>query len=117
MKKLWALVLPLCLCGCMSNKEFVLRNGDLEAKKAWPATYQAVVLKGPLSLDKDSELVVSVPNMPYQHTPIPDGQAIQANLVKDIAHTGAILYGATYGIRKASGKSTTINNNTTGGAE
>jgi hypothetical protein len=115
-----ALAATIVMTGCMSNKEFVLRQNDIKAKSEWPATYNPIVIRGPLTLDKDSELVVTVPNQPYQHTPIPNGQEIQANLVKDIVHTGAIVGGAAYSIRKANGSSTTNitnNNNAAGGGE
>lgn len=100
------------LCGCMSEREYMLRRQDVAAKQAWPATYQPIVIRGPLTLDKDSELVITVPNQPFQHTPIPDGQAAQIGLAKDALHTAAILGGAIYSIRKANGSSTTnITNN------
>ena len=100
---LMAAAFAVCIlgAGCMSSKEFVLRQNDLKAKQAWPATYQPVVIKGPVTIPEGGEMVVTVPNMPYQHTPIPDGQAIQASLAKDALHTAAIVGGAVYSIRKA----------------
>lgn len=110
----------IVLAGCMSDREFILRQKDIEAKKAWPATYQPVVIKGPVTIPEGGEMVVTVPNQPYQNTPIPNGQEIQANLAKDIIHTGAIVGGAAYSIRHANGSTTnntTINNNAGGAAE
>ena len=106
----------LFLCSCMSDKEYQLRKQDMVNKANYPATYQPVRIKGPLQLDKDSEIVVTVPSQPYTPTAIPDGQAIQASLVKDIATVSAVTAGAVYSIHKAQGRTTntTINNNAAG---
>ena len=40
----------LVLAGCMTDKEYQLRAKDIEAKAAHPATYQPLVLNGPLEL-------------------------------------------------------------------
>lgn len=115
MNKLFAIMVFAISCtGCMSNKEFCVRMADIEAKKAYPPVYTPYVFHGPgkVELDAGGQLAITVPSLPYQNTPIPDGQAIQANLVKNLATLGALLYGTTYGIRKANGDSnTTINNN------
>ena len=103
----------LLATGCMSKKEFLLRSKDIDAKRAWPATYAPLVIKGPLTLDKDSELIISVPNMPYTPTAVPDGQACQLKAlgIGSVA-AGAITGG--YFIKRAGGdttKNTTIINN------
>ena len=103
----------LVTCSCMSDKEYQLRKQDMTNKANYPATYQPVHIKGPLQLDKDSEIIVTVPSQPYTPTAIPDGQAIQASLVKDVATIGAVTAGAVYSIHKAQGRTTnhtTINN-------
>ena len=112
-KTIIALSLACMLTGCMSDKEYQLRKQDMVNKANYPSTYQPVRIKGPLTLDSQSEIVVTVPNQPYTPTVIPNGQAIQAQLVKDIATIGAVTAGAVYSVHKASGDttSTTINNN------
>ena len=122
MKKILLIVFVLSFIatGCMSKMEFLLRQKDIEAKKAWPSTYQPVVIKGPVTIPEGGEMVVTVPNLPYTPTSIPNGQEIQANLAKDIVHTGAILGGAVYTIRHVNGGSKTTNitnNNAAGGGE
>lgn len=98
------------LCGCMSKLEYQLRSKDLKAKAAYPATYSPLVIKGPLTLDAQSELVISVPTQPYQHAPIPDGQAYQLRAI-DHAILGAAAVAGGYWIKSAKGTSkTTINN-------
>lgn len=109
-----AAALALAAVSCMSEREYQLRKQDLDAKRNWPATYQPVKIKGPLTLDRDSELIVTVPSQPYTPADIPNGQEIQARLASDVLHTGALLGGALYSIHKAGGSSsshTTINNN------
>lgn len=107
-------MLAFIVCSCMSDKEYQLRKADLDAKQNWQSTYVPVSIKGPVTIPEGGELVVTVPNMPYTQANIPDGQAIQASLVKDFVHTGALLGGAVYSIHKANTGSvnkTTINNN------
>ena len=122
MRRLNALLIALAVllsAGCMTRREYQLRSRDLKAKAEWPATYTPVSIKGPLNIPEGGELIVTVPNMPYSHAPIPDGQAIQASLAKDALHTAALLGGAVYSIHKANGgnKTTTINNSGAGGGE
>lgn len=96
-----AIALAALCTSCMTDKEWALRKEDLKAKQQWPATYVPVSIKGPLNIPEGGELVVTVPNLPYNHAPIPDGQAIQASLARDVLHTGALLGGAIYSIKKA----------------
>ena len=102
--------------GCMSEREYQLRSKDIAAKKAWPATYAPLAIRGPLTLDKDSELIITVPNMPYSPTAIPDGQAYQLKALGMTAVTAGAITGG-YFIKRAGGdtRHTTINNN--GGAQ
>jgi len=108
------LIFSFLLSSCMTEREYQLRKSDIDAKKAWPATYVPVRIKGPLTIPEGGEMIVTVPNMPYQHANIPDGQAIQAKLASDALHTGALLSGAIYSIHKANkgDKGTTVNNYT-----
>ena len=91
----------LACTSCMTSKEYMLRKQDMEIKAAHPSTYQPIVLKGPLTIDKDASIQVTVPNMPYEPTSIPDGQAIQASVIKDVITTGALAGTAAYGIHEA----------------
>ena len=110
--KALSVILALLLCGCMTEREYQLRKSDMKAKQAWPSTYQPLLIKGPLTLDKDSELVITVPNMPYPHTPIPDGQAYQLKAITIGAASASAITGG-YFIKRAAGNTThtTINNN------
>ena len=112
----WAFVALVLLSGCMTKREYQLRSKDIEAKRFWPATYAPLSIKGPLVLDKDSELIITVPNMPYSPTSIPDGQAYQLKALGLTAVTAGAITGG-YFIKRAGGdttRNTTINN---GGAQ
>ena len=100
------------LASCMTGKEYMLRRADIEAKKAHPTTYSPLAIKGPLNVPDGGELVITVPNMPYQQTSIPDGQAYQLKALGITATTAAAVAGG-YFIKSAGGDSnhTTINNN------
>ena len=87
----------LALAGCMTDKEYQLRAKDIEAKAAHPATYQPLVLNGPLELKEGASIVSTTPSQPYVHTPIPDGAAIQAGVIRDITTTAGL---AAVGIHK-----------------
>ena len=102
--------------GCMTKREYQLRAKDIDAKKFWPATYAPLTIKGPLTLDADSELVITVPNMPYSPTAIPDGQAYQLKALGITAMTAGAITGG-YFIKRSGGDTnkTVINNN--GGAQ
>ena len=99
---------------CMSDKEYMLRKQDIEAKTAHPATYSPLVIKGPVTVPEGGEMVITVPNMPYQQTAIPDGQAYQLKALGITATTATAITGG-YFIKSASkgGDKTTINNYTT----
>lgn len=104
-------VISLTTSGCMSKYEYMLRQQDMKAKAAHPA-FGEIVIEGPLQVEKGGKLVIPYPNQPYNHTPIPDGQAIQANVINSTLKTAAVVTGFIYGVHSAKGKeSVTINNN------
>lgn len=97
--------------GCMSKYEYMLRQQDMKAKASHPA-FGEIVIEGPLQVEKGGKLVIPYPNQPYSHTPIPDGQAIQANVINSTLKTAAVVTGFVYGVHSAKSKeSVTINNN------
>jgi len=108
MKKLFSILyVCLSLASCMPGREAYLRKKDIEAKRAHPQTFQPLVISGPFELKEGASLTVSAPTQPFQHTPIPDGQAIWAEATKDIVKTGALAGVAAYGIHEAAAESTT----------
>lgn len=114
MKTAIAIICCAALAGCMTDNEYQLRKQDIEAKKVHPTTYSPLAIKGPLSVPEGGELVITVPNMPYQPTAIPDGQAYQLKALGITATTAAAVTGGYF--IKSAGKggdttSTTINNN------
>lgn len=107
----WAFVAVVLLSGCMTKREYQLRSKDIAAKTFWPATYTPLAIKGPLTLDKDSELIITVPNQPYSPTAIPDGQAYQLKALGITAVTAGAITGG-YFIKRSGGDTTkTIINN------
>ena len=113
MKIAIAIICCAALVGCMTDNEYQLRKQDIEAKKAHPASYSPLVIKGPLTVPDGGERVITVPNMPYQPTAIPDGQAYQLKALGITATTAAAVTGGYF--IKSAGKggdttSTTINN-------
>lgn len=100
----------LALAGCMTDKEAWLRNRDMDIKAAHPATYQPIVLAGPLELKEGASIVATTPSQPYVHTPIPDGAAIQAGVIKDITTTAGLAAVGIVGAANAGDSTkTTIN--------
>ena len=113
MKKAMAMAIVVAsLCAsCMTDKEAWLRGKDIEAKAAHPATYQPLVLNGPLELKEGASIVSTTPSQPYVHTPIPDGAAIQAGVIKDITTTaGLVTLGVVSAANAGDSTKTTINN-------
>lgn len=101
----------LALAGCMTDKEYQLRAKDIEAKKAYPATYQPIVLTGPLELKEGASIVSTTPSQPYVPTDIPNGAAIQAGVIKDITATaGLVTLGVAGAVNAGDSTKTTINN-------
>lgn len=106
-----AIIAAVTLTSCMMDKEYQLRKHDIEAKQAHPATYSPFVIKGPVTIPEGGEMVITVPNMPYQQTAIPDGQAYQLKALGITAATATAITGG-YFIKSASkgGDTTTTNN-------
>ena len=107
-----ALILALMCSGCMSKYEYQLRKADVQNQANHPSTYPVLSIKGPLNIPEGGELIIQVPNMPFQHAPIPDGQAYQLKALNTAAVVGGDVAGG-YMIKRAagSGGNTTINNN------
>ena len=115
-KTLFLLFALAALTGCMTDKEYQLRAKDIEAKKAHPATYQPLVLNGPLELKEGASIVATTPSQQYVHTPIPDGAAIQAGVIRDITTTaGLVTLGVAGAANAGDFTKTTINNAAEGG--
>lgn len=115
-----ALLLGLPLAGCMGKYEAYCRIKDIEAKNNHQSTYKPLTVKGPVTLGQGAELNLEVPNMPYQHTPIPDGAATQASLVKSLAGMAAMLGLGLHGIHRAGNNTSNANSHnttTTGGCQ
>lgn len=112
MKRVVALTVVLVtLCtSCMTDKEYQLRAKDIEAKKTHPATYQPLVLNGPLELKEGASIVSTTPSQPYVPTDIPNGAAIQAGVIKDITTTaGLVTLGVVGAANAGDSTKTTIN--------
>ena len=107
-----ALAASLLACSsCMTDNEAWLRNRDMDIKAAHPATYQPLVLTGPLELKEGASIVSTTPSQPYVPTPIPDGAAIQAGVIRDITTTAGLAAVGIVGAANAGDSSrTTINN-------
>ena len=101
----------LVLTGCMTDNETWLRNRDMDIKAAHPATYQPLVLNGPLELKEGASIVATTPSQPYVSTDIPNGAAIQAGVIRDITTTaGLVTLGVVGAANAGDSTKTTINN-------
>lgn len=101
----------------MSDNELVARMEDMKIKKERQDVVDIVELQGEAYFKPGSKLIVRTPNMPYEHTPIPDGQSIWARFTSGIVTNLSILGGFLFGVHKANGETTnntTVNNNTAG---
>jgi len=108
--KIFCMTLALfVLCSCMSDKEYQLRAKDIEAKKAHPATYQPLVVTGPLTLQEGATIVATTPSQPYVPTDIPNGAQIQSQTIQSLANTAGLVGLGAMGIYKA-GDSTKVYN-------
>ncbi len=101
----------LLLCSCMTEREYQLRKTDLDAKKAHQPTYTPLVLKGPVSIEKDASLVVTVPSQPFAPADIPSDADSIRQTIQGVTTTAAIVGGAAYGIHKANGSTNTTTTN------
>ena len=63
-------MVALVLTGCMTDKEAWLRKRDMDIKAAHPATYQPLVLNGPLELKEGASIVANTPSQPYVATSV-----------------------------------------------
>lgn len=109
-KTLFLLFALAALSGCMTDNEAWLRNRDMDIKAAHPATYQPIVLTGPLELKEGASIVSTTPSQPYVPTPIPDGAAIQAGVIRDITTTAGLAAVGIVGAANAGDSTkTTIN--------
>ena len=101
----------LALAGCMTDNEAWLRNRDMDIKAEHPATYQPLVLNGPLELKEGASIVATTPSQPYVPTDIPNGAAIQAGVIRDITTTaGLVTLGVAGAVNAGDSTKTTINN-------
>ena len=110
MKPFAAIALALALAGCMTEREYMLRNAQIKALSAHPPVYDVITIQGPLTLDAGSVIQAKSPTQPLSLPPVPDGQAAQTAIIRD-AVTGAII---GYGINRAAAttkKNTNITNN------
>lgn len=107
-----ALAASLLACSsCMTDNEAWLRNRDMDIKAAHPATYQPLVVNGPLELQEGASIVATTPSQPYVQTDIPNGAAIQAGVIRDITTTAGLAAVGIVGAANAGDSSkTTINN-------
>ena len=109
-----SIILVLTLsCGCMSEREYMLRKENAVNASNHPATFPVLTIKGPVNIAAGAELTATAPTQPFQPLTVPDGIATQAGLAKTAI--GAALIG--YGVSKIgdSGDTKVINN--AGGAE
>lgn len=107
-----ALAVSLLACSsCMTDNEAWLRNRDMDIKAAHPATYQPLVVNGPLELKEGASIVATAPSQPYVPADIPNGAAIQAGVIRDITTTAGLAAVGIVGAANAGDSSkTTINN-------
>lgn len=109
-KTLFLLFALAALSGCMTDNEAWLRNRDMDIKASHPATYQPLVVNGPLELKEGASIVATTPSQPYVPTDIPNGAAIQAGVIKDITTTaGLVTLGVVGAANAGDSTKTTIN--------
>ena len=109
-KTLFLLFALAALSGCMTDNEAWLRNRDMDIKAAHPATYQPLVVNGPLELKEGASIVANTPSQPYVPADIPNGAAIQAGVIRDITTTAGLVTLGVVGAANARDSSkTTIN--------
>lgn len=105
-----AVVVASLCASCMTDREAWLRGKDIEAKAAHPATYQPLVVNGPLELKEGASIVATTPSQPYVPTDIPNGAAIQAGVIRDITTTAGLAAVGIVGAANAGDSTkTTIN--------
>lgn len=117
----YALLSLLCVLafGCMSDREYQLRKHQLENQASHQPTYSPLTVEGPIKIElqKGGKVAVTSPSQPFREIPIPDGVRTQTDLIRHLVSVGAISIVGWRALDKASGDSTTINNNAGGTAE
>lgn len=82
-----------CICpSCMSDKEWQLRNKQLQNQAEYPPALDVVAIDGPVKIEvlEGGKLRVSTPNQPFREIPIPDGIKTQEQLIAHLIDIGAI---------------------------
>ena len=105
-----ALVVMLagCFSGCMSDREYMLRKENADNAGKYPATFDVVTIKGPVTIAAGAELTAKAPSQPFVPLAVPDGIAAQTDLAKKAIGAAVIGYGLS---RIGDSGDTTINNN------
>lgn len=107
----FAAVAALSLAGCMTEREYMLRKQNAANQAAHPETFEAFRLKGPVTLEPGSEIVVASPTQPFVPLSVPDTAASQREVARDVV-TGAVI---GYGLNRAGGAKSTRNTTITEG--
>lgn len=112
-------MLAVILLSCMSEKEYYLRKRQLENQASHQPTYSPLTVEGPIKIElqKGGKVAVTSPSQPFREIPIPDGVRTQTDLIRHLVSVGAISIVGWRALDRASGDSTTINNNAGGTAE
>ena len=86
------LALSVLAPSCMSDKEWQLRNKQLNNQANHPVTYDALDLTGPITVEvkEGGRVVVKAPNQPFKEVQIPDGIKTQEQLIAHLLDIGAI---------------------------
>lgn len=98
-KRLGSMFMAMLLLGisfmapsCMSDKEWQLRNKQLQNQAEYPPALDVVAIDGPVKIEvlEGGKLRVSTPNQPFREIPIPDGIKTQEQLIAHLIDIGAI---------------------------
>ena len=115
MKRLTSLLLTLLfVSGCMSDKEFWLRQQQMKNLASYPPNYEVITLEGAVTIEikEGGKVAVRQPNQPMKELYIPDGISTQEQLVSHLIDIGAITVLGWKAIKNAkTTKTTVINNN------
>lgn len=112
-------LLAMLALSCMSDREYQLRKRQLENQAAHQPTYSPLTVEGPIKIElqKGGKVAVTSPSQPFREIPIPDGVRTQTDLIRHLVSVGAISIVGWRALDKASGDTTTINNNAGGSAQ
>ena len=96
---------------CMSDKEWQLRNKQLENQANHPVTYDALDLTGPITVEvkEGGRVVVKAPNQPFKEVQIPDGIKTQEQLIAHLLDIGAITVLGYKALKEAGHNNKTYN--------